>query len=127
MITTLSNIPYSQRKREAAAKAVPRLAINAVDGYVAAATLQGFGGQAAAGTFSVLSGGLAAFHVGSGIRFMMKASDSRDEVDKKRLQTMAIGEVLTGVGFAGMAFGLGLWAIPVVALGEITTNFARFT
>lgn len=135
MITTLaSNIPYSQRKREAVARAIPHVAVGAADAYVATAVLQGLGGQAAAGTFGVLSGGLAAVHAGRGIWNLMMASNqdndynkSRSPIEKKRFQAMAIGEFITGVGFAGMTFGLGMWALPVVALGEVTTNFARFT
>ncbi len=130
MITTVaSNIPYSQRKREAVAQAVPHLAVGAADAYVATAVLKGLGGAQAAGTFSVISGGLAVVHGGRGIWNLMMASDqeNKSQVEKKRFQTMALGEFITGVGFAGMAFGLGLWALPVVALGEVTTNFARFT
>lgn len=134
MITNLaSNIPYSQRKREAVAKAIPHLAVGATDAYVAGAVLQGLGGSAVSTHFSVLSGGLAVVHAGRGIWNMMMAGnqDNRYQpgspVEKKRFQAMAIGEIITGVGFAGMAFGLGMWALPVVALGEVTTNFARFS
>lgn len=129
MITTqlASNIPYSQRKREAVARAIPHLAVGAADAYVATAVLKGLGGADASGTFHVLAGGLAVVHAGRGIWNMMAPDDRTSETEKKRYQTMVLGEIITGVGFAGMAFGLGLWALPVVALGEVTTNFARFT
>lgn len=135
MITTLaSNIPYSQRKREAVARAIPHLAVGAADAYVATAVIKGLGGEAAAGTFGVLSGGLAAVHAGRGIWNLCMASNQenrynpeRSPIEKKRFQAMAVGEFITAAGFAGMTFGLGMWALPAIALGEVTTHYARFT
>ncbi|MEW6283505.1 MAG: hypothetical protein AB1758_33150 [Candidatus Eremiobacterota bacterium] len=124
-MTVGTQIPYSQRKREAITRAIPRLAIDATDVYVAAATIKGLGQES--GVMPFVSGGLAAFHVISAIMHANQSSKSfHTEVERKRLGVMAIGEAITGAGLGMLTFGVGLWALPVLALGEITTNYAQF-
>lgn len=121
-IQAASNVPYSQRRREGAMAAMPRLALDATDAYVAGlSTLKPDLPMA-----PVLAGGLAALHTGFAIGQVVMASPV-DEIHRRRAQTMALGEIITAAGFVGLAAGLGLWALPVVALGEVTTNFARFS
>lgn len=121
-IQAASNVPYSQRRREGAMAAMPRLALDATDAYVAGlATLKPDLGLA-----PVLAGGLAVLHTGFAISQVVMANPL-DELHKRRSQTMALGEFITAAGFVGLAAGLGIWALPVMALGEVTTNFARFS
>lgn len=121
-IQAASNVPYSQRRRESAMAAMPRLALDATDAYVAGlATL-----KPDLGFTPILAGGLAALHTGLAIGQVVMASPV-DEIHRRRSQTMALGEIITAAGFVGLAAGLGLWALPVMALGEVTTNFARFS
>jgi hypothetical protein len=122
-------IPYSQRKRDEFLARIPRLAADGVDAYVAGLSLHmpDLGHIPVAGwrAMPFLNGGLALAHgIYGATRLFSNHSD--DPLAQGRARTMGVGELLTAAGFAGLAFGLGLWALPLLAIGEVTTNFAQF-
>lgn len=122
------NIPYSQRRKDAIVAGIPQVLTTATDAYVASATafpgLNGLGPAEAGTQFRVMSGGLALWHGIQGIRHLN--NKSTDMVEKRAAQTAAIGEFISAAGFVGLAAGMGHWALPLVAIGGLTTNFARF-
>ena len=122
------NLPYSERRKQAVVKALPRLTLTAVDGYVASATAfpgLKYGSAETLGQFRVMSGILGAVHGISAIVQLNRETDGLAE--KRAAQTMVTGELITAAGFVGLAAGMGTWALPLIAIGEITTNFARFS
>lgn len=122
------NIPYSQRRKDAIVAGIPQVLTTATDAYVASAAafpgLNGLGAPESVVQFRVVSGGLALWHGIQGIRQIR--NESSDAVEKRAAQTAAIGEFISAAGFVGLAAGMGHWALPLVAIGGITTNFARF-
>lgn len=122
-------VPYSQRRKDAVVKSLPQLALSTVDSYVAAATAfpgLGFGPAEASSTpFRVLSGALAVTHAING--YARTQIETHSLVEKRSQQAQCVGEFITAAGFAGLTLGLGPWAVPLVGLGTLTTNIARFS
>ncbi len=128
-VSNSGNIPYSQRRKDAIVAGIPQLLTTGTDAYVAAATafpgLNGLGSPETGGQFRFMSGGLALWHGIQGIRQLK--DQPTDLVEKRAAQTAAIGEFISAAGFVGLAAGMGHWALPLVAIGGLTTNFARFS
>ncbi|MBI3926348.1 MAG: hypothetical protein HY319_12475 [Armatimonadetes bacterium] len=123
---TSAAVPYSRRRRLEMAKAIPRLALDAVDLYVAGAALLGRLGPAS----GALTVGLAGAHgvVGATRTIHNMCVDDRvyTEMEKRRNYSDAVGDLLTAAGFVGISAGMGVWALPLIAVGELTSNYAQF-
>lgn len=142
MITMAASTPFSERRMQAVLRVAPRVAVGAADLYVsgvttigipAAASMQGTGfvtgqlaqtAQAAAGALPFVNGALAVGHGISGLVHLFSDSDYGATAQfQKAKKLTGVGELLTGLGFAGQAFGFGPWALPITLIG-LTTAMA---
>lgn len=134
MNTTLSLAPiqslvannYSQERRDHILKACPRVAVDALDVYVAGVSAFGSLSQTVRGLANVSTGVAAAGHGISGLAHLA-ASATDDRMVSLRYRAMGIGEFVTALGFVGMTAGMGPWALPLIGIGMATTNYAQFS
>jgi hypothetical protein len=71
----------------------------------------------------VINGVMAGGHVILGLVYLCSDTDYKKEsAAYKALKVAGIGELVTAVGMAGQAAGLGLWALPVTLLGMVTAT-----
>jgi hypothetical protein len=142
--TILTATPYNERRTQIALRVAPRVAVAAADTYVTGLTTIGMPlvsamqptgplGQSvvasahnAAEMLPVVNGLMAAGHAAVGL-WCLFGSQSHNESDTmvKARKLMAIGELTTAAGLAGQTFGLGVWAVPITALGIVTATVAH--
>lgn len=116
-----SSLPYSERKLQTTANHVGRVAADLADAYVTGLTVM------APQTTGVmwLDIGMGIGHAAFGInRFAKSLDENASPYESQRARTQAFGEGLQVAGYAGLAFGMGVWALPIVATGAIISNFA---
>jgi hypothetical protein len=117
---------FAAQKREAMIGAIPRLAWDGLDMYVSGARAFAQVGETASGVLQVGCYGLGALHGIAGIRSFIHAADAQTTSEQLRHRASAYGDCITGLGYVGLAAGMGAWALPLVAIGLATTNYARF-
>ena len=123
MISSVATGSYIERTREARLKAVPALGLNAADVYIGATQSLAHLGATAAPVMQAGAAGLAVWH---GISCIYHLNHGDTPSDKLREQTLAIGDFITGAGLIGAAAGIGVWSLPLIGIGLLTSNFARF-
>lgn len=133
--------PYSERRKQTLLEVAPRLTIACADSYVAGMTAVGvpyLTGMQAAGpvgqsltasakclgqALPLLNGALA---VGHGIAgWVTLANLPSGDTLKKAAQLKGLGEIVTGLGFAGQAFGFGALSLPVTAIGLVAMTVGQ--
>lgn len=118
-----SSLPYSERKLQKTATHVGRAVADVADAYVSGLSVL----QPQTPGLFWLNVGMGVGHAAYGINKLMKAGDSgATAYDKQRAVTQAFGEGLQVAGYAGLALGMGVWALPIMATGAIISNFAHF-
>lgn len=117
---------FAAQKREAMLAAIPRLSFDALDTYVAGAQAFAPLTQAASEVLTVGCVGVGVLHGIAGIRSFCRASGNGDSSEALRLRASGYGDCITALGYVGLAAGMGPWALPLVAIGVATANYARF-
>lgn len=118
-----NSLPYSERKLQTTANHVGRAVADVADAYVTGLTIM----QPNTSGVMWLDIGMGVGHAAYGINRLLKAGDEKStKYESQRAVTQAFGEGLQVAGYAGLAFGMGPWALPIVALGAVVSNFAYF-
>ena len=113
MISSVSSPTYDQERRDRLMALAPQVAMATADVYAGSTpffpTHSGF---------PVVDGVLAAGHVVYGL---VKAGNANGDytIDRKAMG-QGVGHLITGAGFAGLAAGVGAWALPLIFIGEAT-------
>lgn len=116
-------LPYSERRLQTTAKHVGRAVTDVADAFVAGLTVM----QPNTPGLTWLNIGMGVGHAAFGISRLSKAADENiTAVQRQKCITQAFGEGLQVAGYAGLAFGLGAWALPILATGAVISNFAYF-
>lgn len=119
----VDNVPYSERRLQTTAKHVSRAVTDVADAFVTGLTIM----QPNTPGLTWLNIGMGVGHAAFGISRLARATEeSITPLQKQKFLTQAFGEGLQVAGYAGLAFGLGAWALPIVATGAIVSNFAYF-
>jgi hypothetical protein len=126
-----SGASYADRLRANRLAFAAKMAIGAADVYTACAGAVSPVGSVVHRTVPIMSGIAAAGHAIYGVTKMMddverdyygyvKARYPKTPAEK----AVGMGHVVTAAGFAMLACGMGLYALPVIALGEATALLA---
>ncbi|MBM3461729.1 MAG: hypothetical protein FJX76_06465 [Armatimonadetes bacterium] len=114
--TPLATYAWDQDTKNRVMATVPHVALATADAYAAASVTI----LPPAGAFEVVTpwiGGVAA--VAHGIYGASQVFS--DSYDRSALMTArGCGHLITAAGFATLAFGLGAYALPIIAIGETT-------
>lgn len=123
---------YGERLQSNRLKMAGRLAVGGVDVYTAAATALAPAESTLSKVMPWAAGVAAAGHALYGITqvFTETRYDKHGEEtwDPRPGKDYAVGSghLITAAGFATLAFGLGPWALPILAIGQATTLLGEF-
>lgn len=116
-------LPYSERRLQTTANHVSRATTDVADAFVTGLSIL----QPQTSGLFWLDAGMAVGHAAYGIsRIAQGSSENATPYEAQRNYTMAFGEGLQVAGYVGLAFGMGAWALPIMATGAIISNFAYF-
>lgn len=113
---------YSDRVRTTRLKGAIYAGVGALDVYAAAASSLAPDGSVFKSMGPWVCGALAAGHAIYGLSNALRYDDYNETFRADRpaqRNLIALGHGITALGFAGMAFGAGPMALPLVALGEV--------
>lgn len=117
---------YSQQQRDAILRKVPRLAFDALDAYVGGVRAFAPLAETASTVMTVGSAVMGVGHAGYAVTRLFVASDTEDRSEKLRYRAIAVGDFVTALGYVGLAAGMGPWALPLMAVGLATANYATY-
>lgn len=126
--TAASPGSYSAEKKAKRLKMAGKVAIGAADAYVSALSVL----NPEASYAPWFGGVMAVGHAAMGI---MESRNKETNYwgrrqgglsDRPRDKAVALGHMVTAVGFASMAFGSGAMGVPLVALGQTAVLTAEF-
>jgi hypothetical protein len=116
-LLTYANNNYKQQQRDRIMAVVPQVALAAADAYAGAATTLMPATESLQGALPIFSGVMGAGHALYGIIQVFPS----DYGDKPKLDiARGVGHIITGAGFGALCAGLGVYALPIIALGEVT-------
>jgi len=110
---------YKQQRTDRILTVMPHLALATADVYAAAAVTVLPSVSRLQVATPWVCGAAGAIHGIYGIT--QWASESSTSSKERALQiARGWGHVITAAGYAGLAFGLGPWGLPIIAIGEAT-------
>lgn len=112
---------YSDRVRTGRLKTAVYAGVGALDVYAASASALAPAGSVFKNAGPYVCGALAVGHALYAAHNVLRWDDYNEWFKADRppqRQLIALGHAITALGFAGMAFGAGPMALPLVALGE---------
>lgn len=110
---------YADEQRGRRYQSAGKLALGAADLYVAGATAFGGGGPLGE-IMPWMSGAAAAYHGIQGLRQVWTESgySSGWQYRTSGEYATGTGNLIMAAGFASLAFGLGPWGLPIIAIGQ---------
>jgi hypothetical protein len=116
-LNTYASSNYSQDRKDAIMATVPHVALAAADVY-AAASVTVLPPASAFQAATPWIGGVAAIGhaIYAGTQIFADSYNGPTTLQTAR----GCGHLITAAGFATLAFGLGVYALPIIALGEVT-------
>ncbi|MEW6277956.1 MAG: hypothetical protein AB1758_04985 [Candidatus Eremiobacterota bacterium] len=118
-----NSVPYSARRVYKAAAHGARATADLADLYVCGLAAL----KPATTGLPWVTAGMA---VGHGLfavsRLFAAGSENATAYTRQKNLTWAFGEGLQTAGYALLAMGQGVWALPIVATGAVISNFAYF-
>lgn len=110
---------YSERQQSRKYDMAKKVALGAADVYVAGATAMAPAGSTLSTIMPWMSGAAGVFHAIQGFAALKWYPDASGEVTSQA-RAMGTGNLITAGGFGALAFGFGIWALPIIAIGQIT-------
>lgn len=113
---------YSDRVRTSRLKTAVYAGVGALDVYAATASTLAPDGSVFKSMGPWVCGALAVGHAVYGLHNCLQVDTYNETLSVNRppqRNLIALGHGITALGFAGMAFGAGPMALPLVALGEV--------